>query len=387
VRFGAYHIYLPALLKPAPRALATQLWALKHSDPDLKGIDEVPHLAASGRTSFPADKDVSKSLYRVVGYRMCGERAVRVDILERLADLIRPALAWKPGAPGMKPAGAVEGGGFTVTVSMTSLTGASGEDFASILRSLGYRMERRPKPAEPEPAPPAAEPPQTAQAEIASEPAPAALEALAVETPATAGTSASAEPEEPAPPLPAEVEPPAEAVAPAAPSEGSPAEAAAAMAEAPAAAAPEAAGTETAAPAAEVAAVPATPSEESFIEVWRPGRPEGARPRPRVPRRPPRGAEQKPSVEAQRAGAAASPAPTPAPAEGARPERPPRQPRPARKPRPDRSDRPPRPPREGGLFATSAPKERRDKAPDPNSPFAKLAALKEQLEANAKERR
>ena len=32
---------------------------------------------------------------------------------------------------------------------MTSLTGASGEDFASILRSLGYRMDRRPKPAEP----------------------------------------------------------------------------------------------------------------------------------------------------------------------------------------------------------------------------------------------
>ncbi len=32
---------------------------------------------------------------------------------------------------------------------MTSLTGASGEDFASILRSLGYRMDRKPKPAEP----------------------------------------------------------------------------------------------------------------------------------------------------------------------------------------------------------------------------------------------
>jgi ATP-dependent RNA helicase SUPV3L1/SUV3 len=31
--------------------------------------------------------------------------------------------------------------------------------------------------------------------------------------------------------------------------------------------------------------------------------------------------------------------------------------------------------------------ERRDKAPDPNSPFAKLAALKAQLEADAKERR
>jgi ATP-dependent RNA helicase SUPV3L1/SUV3 len=31
--------------------------------------------------------------------------------------------------------------------------------------------------------------------------------------------------------------------------------------------------------------------------------------------------------------------------------------------------------------------ERREKAPDPNSPFAKLAGLKAQLEADAKERR
>ena len=37
VRFGAYHIYLPALLKPAPRALATQLWALKHEEPGRQG--------------------------------------------------------------------------------------------------------------------------------------------------------------------------------------------------------------------------------------------------------------------------------------------------------------------------------------------------------------
>ena len=148
VRFGAYHLYLPNLLKPGPRALAVQLWALKEATPDTKGLDEVPHLAASGRTSFPADKEVPKALYRVVGYRVCGERAVRVDILERLADLIRPPLAWRPGSPASKPPGAVEGGGFAVTVNMTSLTGSSGEDFASVLRSLGYRMEKRVKPAE-----------------------------------------------------------------------------------------------------------------------------------------------------------------------------------------------------------------------------------------------
>jgi len=152
VRFGAYHLYLPALLKPAPRVLAAQLWALKRGEDELKGLDEVRQLAASGRTSFPVDKDVHKALYRTVGYRVCGERAVRVDILERLADLIRPALAWRPGAAGEKPSGAVDGSGFVITPPMTSLTGSSGDDFASILRSLGYRMEKRPKPADDAPA-------------------------------------------------------------------------------------------------------------------------------------------------------------------------------------------------------------------------------------------
>src|SRR5690242_10361041 len=147
VRFGAFHIYVPALLKPGPRALAAELWALKHGGPDVKGLDDVQRLASSGRTSFPADKETPKALYRASGYRVCGERAVRVDILERLADLIRPALAWREGASS-KPPGAFDGRSFTVTQAMTSLTGSSGEDFASILRALGYRMERRPKPPE-----------------------------------------------------------------------------------------------------------------------------------------------------------------------------------------------------------------------------------------------
>src|SRR5712671_262439 len=147
VRFGAYHIYLPILLKPAPRVLATQLWALKHESPETKGLDAIERLAASGRTSIAADKEAPRVLYRTAGYRVCGERAVRVDILERLADIVRPALAWRGNSPGQKPAAAFDGSGFVVTVAMTSLTGCSGEEFASILRALGYRMEKRPKPA------------------------------------------------------------------------------------------------------------------------------------------------------------------------------------------------------------------------------------------------
>ena len=149
VRFGAYHLYLPQLLKPAPRALAAQLWALQQGGIEtVRGLDDVPHFAASGRTSFAADKEVPKGLYLAAGFRVCGERAVRVDILERLADLIRPAIGYRPGVtPGKPPPGAADRDGFVVTVSMTSLAGCSGEAFASILRSLGYVSQSRKGPA------------------------------------------------------------------------------------------------------------------------------------------------------------------------------------------------------------------------------------------------
>lgn len=144
VRFGAYHIYFPALLKPAGRALASLLWAEKQDNFDMAALSSAQHLAGSGRTSFPVDRQLPRDAYRVLGYRQCGERAVRVDILERLADLIRPALAWRTTSSGEKPAAAFDGRGFVVTQAMTSLTGSAGEDFTSILRALGYRMERCP---------------------------------------------------------------------------------------------------------------------------------------------------------------------------------------------------------------------------------------------------
>jgi len=149
VRFGAYHIYMPLLLKPAPRSLAALLWALHHGGLEqVKGLDEVPHLAASGRTSFAAVSEIPKGFYRAAGFRVCGERVVRVDILERLADLIRPAIAYRPGVTaGEPPAGAADGEGFVVTVAMTSLTGCSGEAFASILKSLNYAPTQRSGPA------------------------------------------------------------------------------------------------------------------------------------------------------------------------------------------------------------------------------------------------
>jgi ATP-dependent RNA helicase SUPV3L1/SUV3 len=401
VRFGAYHIYLPGLLKPAPRALATQLWAIKHESPDAKGVGELLHLAASGRTSIPVDKETPKALYRTAGYRICGERAVRVDILERLADLIRPAMSWREGAPGPKPDGFFDGRSFLVSGAMTSLTGASGEDFASILRSLGYRMDRKPKPA---PASPTTETVAAAPdvAVVAMPAAEAPSGPVPVESAAAVSDLSSRsllpEPEF----VPAEaassVQEPAEELA----REAKPAE------------------TVAAAPVESTSAEAKPAEEPAFIEVWRPaGRSER---RPHRPRRPHRQQQVQVVVTegatappAEGEATAAPSADASAPARG--PRRPPRertegagrekrqerherqqrmQKQGERSERQDGRPRSSRPRRERGEGVDRAERERyyakpfgnsggRDKQPDPNSPFAKLAALKQQLEQSGKD--
>ena len=416
VRFGAYHIYLPALLKPAPRALATQLWAIKQESPDAKGVGDLLHLAASGRTSIPVDKETPKTLYRTAGYRICGERAVRVDILERLADLIRPAMSWREGAPGPKPDGVHDGRSFLVTGAMTSLTGASGEDFASILRSLGYRMDRKPKPAETAPSAPA----DTTGAAAANDAAAASTEAAPAELAATDVAPAPSTPDEipaaadlisrsllPEPELVVHETSPAQEPVVVAPAEAE-------IAPPPAEAAPA-----VAADATQTATAATTPSEEqAFIEVWRPaGRAER---RPHRPRRPQR-AQQPQAAASGEAGSEAVAAPAGAAAapasDAAQPSRGPRRheggDRPDREKRQDRHERQQRMERQGqrserqdrsgrrgprrdrgeGIgraerdqyFAKPHGSDRRDKQPDPNSPFAKLAALKQQLEQGSKE--
>ncbi|MBL7309370.1 hypothetical protein INQ13_23525, partial [Escherichia coli] len=95
---------------------------LRNGGLDQRGLDEIAHLAGSGRTSIKVDREIAKGLYRAAGFRVSGERAVRVDILERLADLIRPAIAYRPGTtPGAPPDGTADGDGFVATVGMTSL--------------------------------------------------------------------------------------------------------------------------------------------------------------------------------------------------------------------------------------------------------------------------
>ncbi len=295
VRFGEYTLHMPSLLKPAAARLMTLLWALwAEKDP------EQLQLPKPGLVSFLTTPDLPHAYYYALGYRPSGDRAVRIDMLERLAQQIRTAR----NGPDAKD-------GFVATSQMMSLVGCSGEEFESILRSLGYRKHTM-KRAQPAPAPAAA--PSDAPS---IEPA-AAVDAPIDDAPIVETTPVEA-PVIDAPIVEAAVEAPLAAVAP------------------------------DAAPGAPEIVV----ANEVEITVWR-----------MAPRRPPQTAKR-PTKRPDR--------PENAPAQQgpreARDNRPPRRGKPDGK-KPFRKEARDTAPRQ----FSSAP--RRERGPDPNSPFAVLAALK-----------
>ncbi len=198
LRFGAFNIYFPIMLKPAAADLAATLWLLKNRAANAEASTE-PQLPRPGLTSSAISKETPESLYRVYGFHACGPRAIRLDILERLADQIRPLLAWRasPEKTSPPPKGSTGDGGFRATDDMMSILGCSATELGEVLKSLGFRLDRRPlKPQEP-----------TAQAEAA-----APTDAVAPPSPSAGAESASdavqvASPDEAAPVASAEAAP------------------------------------------------------------------------------------------------------------------------------------------------------------------------------------
>ncbi len=130
VRFGQFTIFLPALLKPAPTRLRLVLWSLAN------GLQEFPESPPPGLVTIPNLADVPKSHYTLAGYHPAGARAIRIDMLERLADLLRA-----------KDSRA----GFEATPDMLSITGMTLEQFADLMGGLGYKGEKAERPkAKPE---------------------------------------------------------------------------------------------------------------------------------------------------------------------------------------------------------------------------------------------
>ncbi len=150
VRFGAHNIYFPLLLKPASSELLLLLWALKHGTEHGLNPRQLPEGPRQGITSAPVDPSIPEIFYRVIGFQICGSRAVRIDMLERLADMIRALVSWKPAGEGATPPpGALGRGAFKATPEMMSIMGCSAEELGAILSAIGFQRERRPITAAP----------------------------------------------------------------------------------------------------------------------------------------------------------------------------------------------------------------------------------------------
>ncbi len=121
VRFGQYTIFLPLLLKPAPTRLRLLLWSLYNNLPEF--LTSPP----PGLVTIPNIAEVAKGNYILAGYHPAGARAIRIDMLERLADILR-----------QKDSRA----GFEATPDMLSITGMTLEQFADLMGGLGYRADR-----------------------------------------------------------------------------------------------------------------------------------------------------------------------------------------------------------------------------------------------------
>ena len=87
VRFAEFSVFMPALLKPAPARLLVLLWGV-HSG-RLASEEGLPDPPQAGLTSVPMDPAWTDAFLSATGYRRCGTRAVRIDILERIGNLIR----------------------------------------------------------------------------------------------------------------------------------------------------------------------------------------------------------------------------------------------------------------------------------------------------------
>jgi len=125
IRFGQFTVFQPLLLKPAPTRLRLVLWSLT------KGLSEFPESPPPGLVTIPVDQSAPAGADTMAGYRNAGARAIRIDMLERLADLLR---------------GEDSRAGFEAKADMLSISGTTLEQFADLMQGLGYKAESGTRP-------------------------------------------------------------------------------------------------------------------------------------------------------------------------------------------------------------------------------------------------
>ena len=118
VQVGAHAVFLPALLKARATTLRSLLWAVHHR------IEPLPAPLAAGRVSVEVDRALALGYYEAAGYTVFGTRAIRIDMVERLAATMS-SLARQGPVP--------------VTGELQALVGCSKEALETVLLGIGFR--------------------------------------------------------------------------------------------------------------------------------------------------------------------------------------------------------------------------------------------------------
>jgi len=116
LRFGVETVYMPELLKPAQIELRSLLFSLANG----QFYEGAPPPA--GRVAIDSITEVPDAYWLAVGYRRLGQRVMRVDMVERVAMLVRTA---------------ARKGSFKIAEDMLSLAGATREQMGQMLLDLG----------------------------------------------------------------------------------------------------------------------------------------------------------------------------------------------------------------------------------------------------------
>jgi len=129
VFFGQYNVFMREMLKPKPATLLSLLVAYG------AGGDKKPFIPFAGVTSISNEGELASSHYSeealaLMGFKACGPRIIRFDILDRLSGLVRQA----QNENGTRR--------FQVMQEMLALLGSNYEDVRGVLSSLGYKSEK-----------------------------------------------------------------------------------------------------------------------------------------------------------------------------------------------------------------------------------------------------
>jgi ATP-dependent RNA helicase SUPV3L1/SUV3 len=118
VRLGRESIFFPGMLKPRHLVVRALLWAVS------EGATAVPEPPVGARVSVPVEPALPVSFYAAIGYRVFGDLAVRIDIVERVASRAHRLAAAGPFAPGPE---------------LFALAGCAAEALGPLLGGLGFQ--------------------------------------------------------------------------------------------------------------------------------------------------------------------------------------------------------------------------------------------------------